>query len=261
MINKNAKSGITDMSCNALGENNIGVGLNEIDKKVFIRINGNVGYNFGSNLKNNITLSLNGSAQKYLGKELNGGTIYVYNNLINEVNDEKNYLVGMASFYKANSGKAFIDGYASSFFGLANNGAIILSLGADDYCCSYMTNGVAIILGEVGNNFCYNMTGGIVYLYDEFSNVKYRLNNSLVDVLKIEGEDLLYLSNILEEFKEVTKSKKGLAITKYINTDLFVKIVPKNYNYMLKAIKNKEKSGLSFDEAIKEVSTIAKNNG
>ena len=260
MILKNATSGITDMSCNAILENNIGASLRNINRKLFIRINGNVGYNFGSYINSNTTLSLNGTCQKYMGKCLDGGTIYIYNDNINELNDEKNYLVGKNALYKANSGKVFIDGYASSYFAFANNGATALVLGMDDYGCSYMTNGVVICLGEIGDNFAYNMTGGIAYIYDEHRNLESKVDKKLVDIVKLDGDDLLYLSNIINEFKDNTKSKKGNALSKYLNLDLFFKVVPKNYGAMLRMINSKKKCGLSFDEAIKEVVKVEKSN-
>ena len=260
IILKNASSGITDMSCNALLEDNICSSIN-VDKNIFVLINGNVGYNFGSYLKKEINLSLNGTAQKYLGKCLNGGTIYVFNNAINEINDENNYLVGKCALLKANSGKVFIDGFASSFFALANNGCDALVLGMDDYGCSYMTNGRVICLGEVGNHFAYNMTGGIAYIYDEFKNLSSRIDTNFVDITKIDGEDILFISSMLEAFKDRANSKKCKALSKYINPELFIKVVPKNYGIMMKNIKIKEKSGLSFNDAVKEVMEIAKSNG
>ena len=260
MILKNAKSGITDMSCNALLVDNIGAALNNIDKKLFIRINGNVGYNFGSYLNSNVNLTLDGTCQKYLGKSLNGGTICIYNSSINEINDEKNYLVGKNALYKANSGLVYIDGYASSYFAFANNGATAIVLGMDDYGCSFMTNGVVICLGEIGDNFAYNMTGGIAYIYDEKKNLESKVDKKLVDVLKIDGDDLLYLSEQINKLKDLTKSKKAFALSKYINTDLFFKVVPKNYGTMLRRVKGREKSGLSFNEAVKEVMNVEKTN-
>ena len=246
------------MSCNAILEDNIGSSLRNINRKLFVRINGNVGYNFGSFINSNTTLSLNGTCQKYMGKCLDGGTIYIYNNNINELNDEKNYLVGKNALYKANGGKVFIDGYASSYFAFANNGATALVLGMDDYGCSYMTNGTVICLGEIGDNFAYNMTGGIAYIYDENRCLESKVDKKLVDIVKLDGDDLLYLSNIINEFKDNTKSKKGNALSKYLNLDLFFKVVPKNYGAMLKMVNSKKKGGLSFDEAIKEVIKVEK---
>ena len=260
MILKNAKSGITDMSCNALLEDNIGTALYNIDKKLFVRINGNVGYNFGSYINKNINLTLDGTCQKYLGKCLNGGTISIFNSSINELHDEKNYLVGKNALYKANGGEVYIDGYASSYFAFANNGATAVVLGMDDYGCSYMTNGVVICLGDIGDNFAYNMTGGVAYIYDEKKNLESKVDKKLVDILKIDGDDLLFLSNQINKLTELTKSKKGFALSKYINTDLFFKVVPKNYGAMLKRVRSKEKGGLSFNEAVKEVMNVEKTN-
>ena len=256
LIIKNAKSGITDMSCSANLDNNIGCGLHVLDKNIFVRIDGNVGYNFGSYLNKNITLSLNGTSQKYLGKCLNGGNIYVFNNIINNLDDDKNYLVGKNALYKADSGKVFIDGFASNYFAFCNNGATAVLLGMDDYGCSYMTNGVVICLGEIGNNFAYNMTGGMAYIYDEFNNLEDRIDKRLVEVMKVDGSDLYYLSSIINEFSESTNSKKGKAIARYIDPSKFLKVIPKNYNVMTKKINEFKNKGLSLDEAIIEVNKL-----
>ena len=256
LIVKNAKSGISEISCNASLDDNIGCGLNEINKNIFVRINGNVGYNFGSYIKDNITLSLDGTAQKYLGKCLDGGSIYVFNSVSNNLDVDKNYLVGKNALYKANSGKVFIDGYASSYFAFSNNGATAIVLGMDDYGCSYMTNGVVVCLGEVGLNFAYNMTGGVAYIYDEFNKLSEKVDMKFVEVLKLDGYDINYLSKMLEEFSQVTNSKKGKAVSRFIDPDKFIKVVPKNYNIMTKKINEFKSKGLSLDEAIIEVNKL-----
>lgn len=255
LITKNATSGITDISCNANLEDNIGCSI-KIDKNVFVRINGNVGYNFGSYIKKNISLSLNGTAQKYLGKCLNGGSIYVYNNMINNLDDDKNYLVGKNALYKADSGKVFIDGYASNYFAFCNNGATAIVLGMDDYGCSYMTNGTIICLGDIGNNFAYNMTGGIAYIYGELDELDSKIDKRFVEISKIDGSDLYYLSTVLEEFSSITNSKRAKALAKFIDPDKFIKVVPKNYNIMTKKIEEFKRRGLSLDEAIIEVNKL-----
>jgi glutamate synthase domain-containing protein 3 len=256
LIIKNALSGISEISCNANYEDNIGCGLNMVEKNIFIRINGNVGYYFGSYLKNNITLSLDGTSQKYLGKCLDGGNIYVFNNTINNLDDDKNYLVGKNALYKANSGVAYIDGFASSYFAFCNNGATSVVLGMDDYGCSYMTNGVVICLGEVGNNFAYNMTGGIAYIYDEFNSLDSKIDKRFVEVSKLDGYDINYLSNVLEDFSKKTNSKRGKAVSRFIDPDKFIKVIPKNYKVMTNKIKELQKNGLSLNEAIIEVNKL-----
>ena len=49
------------------------------------------------------------------------------------------------------------------------------------------------------------MTGGIAYVYDEFKSLESKVDTKLVDIVKIDGDDLLYLSNIINEFKKILK--------------------------------------------------------
>ena len=126
----------------------------------------------------------------------------------------------------------------------------------DDYGCSYMTNGVVVCLGEVGNNFAYNMTGGIAYLYDEYKTLESKIDKRFVEIVKVDGEDLLYLSNIIDEFNSATNSKRGKGMSKIVILDSFIKVVPKNYNVISKKINELKKGGLSDNEAIIEVNKL-----
>ena len=54
--------------------------------------------------------------------------------------------------------------------------------------CEYMTGGVAVILGEVGENFAAGMTGGMAFVYDPEDLLPGRINPDSVLHLRIETE-------------------------------------------------------------------------
>src|SRR5208282_1570662 len=47
-----------------------------------------------------------------------------------------------------------------------NSGATIVTEGAGDHACEYMTKGTVAILGPLGRNFASGMTGGTVFVFD-----------------------------------------------------------------------------------------------
>ena len=54
-----------------------------------------------------------------------------------------------------------------------NSGGLAIVEGCGSNGCEYMTGGMTIILGPVGDNFAAGMTGGISFVYDpknEFEN-------------------------------------------------------------------------------------------
>ena len=58
-------------------------------------------------------------------------------------------------------------GRAGERFCVRNSGAITVVEGCGTNGCEYMTGGIAVMLGSVGDNFGAGMTGGMAYVYDE----------------------------------------------------------------------------------------------
>ncbi len=54
--------------------------------------------------------------------------------------------------------------------------------------CEYMTGGVAVILGAVGNNFAAGMTGGMAFVYDPRQKFQDRVNPDTVIWQRVETE-------------------------------------------------------------------------
>jgi glutamate synthase domain-containing protein 3 len=62
--------------------------------------------------------------------------------------------------------------------------------GTGDHGCEYMTGGCVVILGETGRNFAAGMSGGIAYIYDANSTFSEKCNIEMVDLDKVEDEDI-----------------------------------------------------------------------
>jgi len=68
--------------------------------------------------------------------------------------------------YGATSGFLFAAGQAGERFAVRNSGAVAVVEGCGANGCEYMTNGTAVILGAVGDNFGAGMTGGMAFVFD-----------------------------------------------------------------------------------------------
>ena len=124
--------------------------------------------------------------------------------------------------------------------------------GVGDHGCEYMTGGVAVVLGRTGKNFAAGMSGGIAYVLDREHDLYRKVNKELVTIENLtEKHDIEELKAILSEHFEST----GSALAKEILADfeafvpLFKKIMPNDYQKMLKTISSMEKKGMSREEA------------
>ncbi len=120
---------------------------------------GTAGQSFGAFLTDGIALQLDGDANDYVGKGMDGGRIVVLGN-----GDPAQPAVGNTCFYGARGGEAFIVGTAGERFAVRNSGARLVVEGAGDHACEYMTAGVVAILGPTGRNLASGMTGGIAFV-------------------------------------------------------------------------------------------------
>ena len=79
---------------------------------------------------------------------------------------ETNTIIGNTVLYGATAGKLFAAGQAGERFAVRNSGAEAVVEGCGSNGCEYMTGGIAVILGAVGDNFAAGMTGGMAFVYD-----------------------------------------------------------------------------------------------
>ena len=131
-----------------------------------IGLNGSAGQSLGAFAVNGLKIEVAGDANDYVGKGLSGGMIVLRPPLISSVKAADNVIIGNTVLYGATGGALYAAGRAGERFCVRNSGAEAVVEGCGANGCEYMTGGVAVILGSIGNNFGAGMTGGMAYLYD-----------------------------------------------------------------------------------------------
>ena len=217
-----------------------------------INCRGGGGQSFGAFIPKGLTLRLEGDCNDGLGKGLSGGKLAVYPPAGSRFDPGENIIVGNVALYGATSGKAFINGQAGERFCVRNSGAEAVVEGVGDHGCEYMTGGRVVILGPTGKNFAAGMSGGIVYVLDENHDLYLRLNKEqvLTDTLT-EPHDIQELKSLIEEHVAATGSSRGKQILAAFKSYVpcFKRIVPRDYDRMLRAIAQYEEKGMRRDQA------------
>ena len=210
------------------------------------------GQSFGAFIPRGLTLELVGDSNDYFGKGLSGGKLVVYPPAGSRFHASENIIIGNVALYGATSGKAFINGVAGERFCVRNSGAIAVVEGVGDHGCEYMTGGRVVVLGTTGKNFAAGMSGGIAYVLDEGNDLYKRLNKEMVSSGEITSKyDVLELKGMIQEHVALTNSEKGKRILENFEEYLpkFKKIIPHDYERVLKTIVQMEEKGLSAEQA------------
>ena len=210
------------------------------------------GQSFGAFIPKGLTLELVGDSNDYFGKGLSGGKLIVYPPAGSKFKQDENIIIGNVSLYGATSGKAFINGVAGERFCVRNSGAIAVVEGVGDHGCEYMTGGRVVVLGRTGKNFAAGMSGGIAYVLDEDNDIYTKINKEMVSFSEITSKyDVLELKDMIKEHVAYTNSEKGKRILENFGEYLpkFKKIIPHDYERMLKNIVQMEEKGLSAEQA------------
>ena len=143
---------------------------------VDVRLRGSAGQSLGAFAVQGIRLEVFGDANDYVGKGLSGATIVVRPMVSSPLASQDNTIIGNTVLYGATSGKLFAAGQAGERFAVRNSGARVVVEGCGANGCEYMTGGVAVILGRVGDNFGAGMTGGMAFVYDAAQDFESRAN-------------------------------------------------------------------------------------
>lgn len=210
------------------------------------------GQSFGAFIPKGLTLELAGDSNDYFGKGLSGGKLIVYPPTGSRFKQDENIIIGNVALYGATSGKAFICGVAGERFCVRNSGATTVVEGVGDHGCEYMTGGRVVILGKTGKNFAAGMSGGIAYVLDEDNDLYTRTNKEMVYSSEITSKyDVLELKEMIKEHVAYTNSAKGKEILDHFGEYLpkFKKIIPYDYDRMLRTIVQMEEKGLSAEQA------------
>ncbi|HQU16840.1 MAG: glutamate synthase large subunit [Chromatiales bacterium 21-64-14] len=183
---------------------------------ITLRLTGTAGQSFGVWNAGGLHLYLEGDANDYVGKGMAGGKIVIYPPRDCDLASQENVIVGNTCLYGATGGRLFAAGLAGERFAVRNSGAITVVEGVGDHACEYMTGGVVAVLGACGLNFGAGMTGGIAFTLDLQNVFVDRYNHELVDIHRIDTENMEahrnYLRALIREFVAETGSAWGRRI-------------------------------------------------
>ena len=222
------------------------------DGTFVVHCTGGGGQSFGAFIPKGLTLELTGDVNDYLGKGLSGGTIIVRPPKESRFDPGENIIAGNVALYGATSGSAFICGVAGERFAVRNSGAAAVVEGVGDHGCEYMTGGRVVVLGRTGKNFAAGMSGGIAYVWDEARDLYLRVNKQLVSIEPVaEKHDVEELKSLLQAHYSATGSARAAQVLAHFEENLknFKKILPHDYDNMLRSIAQFTERGLTQDEA------------
>ena len=199
---------------------------------IHYKFKGTAGQSLAAFATKGLFIELEGVANDYVGKGLSGATLVIYPPQKTTLVAEHNSLIGNVAFYGATSGFGYLRGLAGERFAVRNSGAKIVVEGVGDHACEYMTNGTAIILGNIGRNFGAGMSGGLAFIYQPIDIVKPLCNLQTIDLHEVETkEDIDFLKHEIEQHFKLTQSAVAKAILKNFKKALtqFTKVYPKEF--------------------------------
>jgi glutamate synthase (ferredoxin) len=175
---------------------------------------GTAGQSFGAFLISGANFRLIGEANDYVGKGLCGGSIAITAKA--EASERGDVLVGNTVLYGATSGELYVAGRAGERFAVRNSGALAVVEGVGRHGCEYMTAGVVLILGPAGVNLGAGMTGGLVYLacnetdlVSEAREKRQQLNHDSVQYSTLAPEEEQWVRRVLYRHVQLTGSPRA----------------------------------------------------
>lgn len=207
---KNTDRSVCSMLAGDIARRHGNYGFNGL---INLRFSGSAGQSFGAFVLSGLNVRLEGEANDYVGKGMNGGEIVVVPNEKAGFVASESSIVGNACLYGATGGDFYAYGRAGERFAVRNSGAFAVNEGTGDHCCEYMTGGVVVVLGPVGRNVGAGMTGGLGYFYDADGSFTQRLNTEIVKVQRIPNQDAeSQLKTMIVKHLEKTGSRKAQMI-------------------------------------------------
>ena len=187
-----------------------------LKQKQNLNFTGSAGQSFGVWNAAGLNLKLNGDANDYVGKGMNGGKIVISSSAEYASQDSPAVLAGNTALYGATGGELYVGGSVGERFAVRNSGASAVIEGAGDHCCEYMTGGHVTVLGDVGANFGAGMTGGFAYVLDTDRRFFDQCNRSLINLDRIVSEEMeshrKFLKQVLARHIKETKSERAKLI-------------------------------------------------
>ncbi len=180
---------------------------------ITLRLRGSAGQSVGAFAVRGVKIEILGDANDYVGKGLSGGMLVVRPRPSSKLLPQENTIIGNTVLYGATSGKLFACGQAGERFAVRNCGALTVVEGCGSNGCEYMTGGMAVLLGDVGDNFAAGMTGGMAFVYDRADTLPHKLNMETVEAYRIASSYWeAQLRALIEEHVRETGSPLGEAI-------------------------------------------------
>ncbi|GAA4824497.1 glutamate synthase large subunit [Actinomycetospora corticicola] len=231
------------------------------DDTIQVGFTGSAGQSFGAFLPKGVTLDLVGDANDYVAKGLSGGRVIVrppegaqFTGTPGSPDDpdELHTIAGNVIAYGATSGEVFLRGQVGERFCVRNSGALAVVEGVGDHACEYMTGGRVVVLGATGRNLGAGMSGGIAFVHDLPA---IRVNEEMVDLLEVTGEDDDWLRHVVERHLEYTGSPKAARLLDDWENQVghFTKVMPSDYQRVLDAEQRAATEGRDPNEVIMEV--------
>ncbi len=200
------------------------------ENSINMYLKGVAGQSFGAFLSKGMNLFLDGLANDYVGKGMNGGKI-----IINTPQQGEEFSgAGNTCLYGATGGKLYIRANVGERFAVRNSGCTSVVEGTGDNACEYMTGGIIVILGNTGFNFGAGMTGGLSFIYDPTKTFFDKMNQELIEALRIDTDDTererLFLKRLLLDYINETQSNKAQIVVENFRAEIrnFWMIKPKN---------------------------------
>jgi glutamate synthase (NADPH/NADH) large chain len=223
------------------------------DDTIHITLTGSAGQSLGAFLPSGITLDLVGDANDYVAKGLSGGRIIVRPHPDAPFAAEEQVIAGNVIAYGATSGEVFLRGRVGERFCVRNSGAVAVAEGVGDHAFEYMTGGRAVVLGPTGRNLAAGMSGGIGFVLDLSEDM---VNTAMVELQEPDGDDLKWLRELVERHHKLTGSAVAASLlgdwTR--RAEAFTKVMPRDYQRVLEAMRIARAEGRDVDEAVMEAS-------
>ena len=127
----------------------------------------------------------------------------------------------------------FAAGQAGERFAVRNSGATAVVEGIGDHGCEYMTGGLVIVIGPVGENFGAGMSAGNAIILDLQEDLSKKLNEDveMVDLFDATDNTLeSQLEELLTEHVKITNSPWGTKILNNLASylDSFKVVIPRS---------------------------------
>jgi glutamate synthase domain-containing protein 3 len=184
---------------------------------VQLSFSGSAGQSFGAFGLRGMRFTLEGEANDYVGKGLNGAEITVrpFRNARYRGASHLNMILGNTVLYGATDGLLCAAGQAGDRFAVRNSGACAVVEGVGNHACEYMTGGIVTVLGRAGRNFGAGMSNGVAYVFDESETFAGRLNHEMVLLADLDGED----THLVRQLLTLHITRTGSARARWILDD------------------------------------------